>query len=53
MEIVTKYRSNLIVKQVEDNGVVVWYDPDRHYTDIASYLEIPNTTIISTFHAAL
>ena len=53
MGIVIKYRINPIVKQVDDNGVVVWYDPERHYTDVASYLEIPNTTIISTFHAAL
>lgn len=45
MGIVTNYLRNLIVKQVDDNGLVVWYDPDRHYTDIASYLEIPNTTI--------
>ena len=45
MGIVTNYLRNPIVKQVDDNGVVVWYDPDRHYTGIASYLEIPNTTI--------
>ena len=51
--IVTNCLRNPIVKQVDDNGLVVWYDPDRHYTDVASYLEIPNTTIISTFHAAL
>ncbi len=29
--IVTKYLISLIAKQVNDNGLVVWYDPDGAY----------------------
>lgn len=45
MPVVTNYLHNLIAKQIDDNGIVVWYDRDRHYTDIVSTLNIPNTTV--------
>lgn len=45
MEIVTNYLHNLIAKQVDDNGIVVWYDPDRHYIDVANKLNISHTTV--------
>ncbi|MBD1944338.1 PglZ domain-containing protein [Coleofasciculus sp. FACHB-712] len=47
MGIVTDYLHNLIAKQVEDHGIVVWYDPECHYTDIVPSLKIPNTTVTS------
>jgi len=46
MAIVTEYVRNLIAKQVEDNGLVVWYDPDNTYTDAVEVLELPNTTVL-------
>jgi len=33
MGIVSEYVRNLIAKQVDDNGLVVWYDPDGTYSE--------------------
>ena len=33
---VTEYLFNLIAKQVEDHGLVVWYDPEQAYTEVAA-----------------
>uniref|UniRef100_A0A7C4ATD1 PglZ domain-containing protein n=1 Tax=Desulfomonile tiedjei TaxID=2358 RepID=A0A7C4ATD1_9BACT len=53
-EIVTNYLISLIAKQVEDNGLVVWYDPDKNYTDVVKKLKLPNTEVFcyegSFFH---
>jgi len=43
---VSEYLVGLISKQVEDKGIVVWYDPERVYTSIMEKLAIPNTTIL-------
>ncbi len=45
MKKVSGYLVSLIAKQVDDNGVVVWYDPDCAYSGIAEALELPNTTV--------
>lgn len=45
MGLVTDYLRNTIIKQVADHGVVVWYDPERHYTDAAETLNISNTAV--------
>lgn len=42
----TEYIVNLIKKQVKEKGIVVWYDPDRSYTDLARSLELPETTVL-------
>jgi hypothetical protein len=47
MAIVTEYLRNLIAKQVDDNGLVVWYDPDNAYADAVAALDLPNTTVLS------
>ena len=44
--IVTKHLISLIAKQVNDNGLVVWYDPERAYVDVAAGLEFPETTVL-------
>src|SRR5712692_7678748 len=46
MGIVTDYLINVIAKQVDASGLVVWYDPDVHYREIAKDLVIPGTTIV-------
>lgn len=46
MGIVTEYVRNLIAKQVEENGLVVWYDPDSTYIEAVEVLELPNTTVL-------
>lgn len=44
--IVTEHLISLIAKQVSDNGLVVWYDPDGVYTDAVAALDPPNTTVL-------
>jgi len=36
----------LIKKQVQDHGIVVWYDPERDYTKLIENLELPDTKIL-------
>ena len=43
---VTEHLLNLITKQVEDNGIVAWYDPEKAYTGVIEKLSIPDTTIL-------
>lgn len=45
MAIVTKYLFQLIAKQVDDRGLVVWYDPEQAYSAAAAELSLPNTTV--------
>lgn len=43
--VVTKHLFDLIARQVEDHGLVVWYDPERAYEEVATELGLPGTTI--------
>jgi len=43
---VTDYLSNLIAKQVEDHGLVVWYDPEHAYTAAVASMNWPATTMV-------
>jgi hypothetical protein len=45
MAVVTEYLCQLIAKQVEDRGLVVWYDPEHAYTQVAAELALPKTTV--------
>src|SRR5713101_4197636 len=45
MAVVTQYLFQLIAKQVEDRGLVIWYDPERAYSTAAAELAIPNTKV--------
>ena len=47
MAVATGYLFRLIAKQVEDRGLVVWYDPEKTYAQAASELALPLTTIAS------
>ncbi len=42
---VTNYLFDLIRRQVDDRGLVVWYDPEHAYDSAAAGLSIPNTTV--------
>jgi len=44
--IVTDYLINLIAKQVDDNGIVVWYDPDGTYSGAVDVLDLPEATVL-------
>ena len=45
MAVVTEYLFQLIAKQVEDQGLVVWYDPEQAYGAAAAELALPKTTV--------
>lgn len=45
MGIVTEHLISLVARQVSDRGVVVWYDPERHYASVVESLTIPETCI--------
>ena len=45
MAAVTDYLFQLIAKQVEDRGLVVWYDPEKAYMQAAADLALPKTAI--------
>lgn len=45
MPIVTEYLFQLFAKQVEDRGLVVWYDPEKAYAEAVAELALPKTTI--------
>ena len=45
MPIVTEHLVQLIAKQVDDKGLVVWYDPEQSYVAAAAELTLPKTTV--------
>jgi hypothetical protein len=45
MAVVTEHLVQLIVKQVDDKGLVVWYDPEQAYGSAAADLMLPKTTV--------
>jgi hypothetical protein len=45
MAVVTEYLTQLLAKQIEDRGLVVWYDPERAYADAAAGLTLSKTTV--------
>jgi hypothetical protein len=45
MGVVTDSLVQMIAKQVDDNGLVVWYDPEQAYHTVAAALSLPNTTV--------
>ena len=44
--LVTKHLCNLIAKQVDDNGLVVLYDPDGAYSEVVEAFDLPDTTVL-------
>ena len=45
MDNVTRLLFELIQKQVDDKGLVVWYDPEKAYGAVAAKLTLPKTTV--------
>ena len=43
---VTEELVMLITKQVQDHGIVVWYDPEQAYSDVVDQLHLPETTVL-------
>jgi len=47
MGIVSDHLKELIIKQVDEKGIVVWFDPEEHYNEFIENLSIEKTTITS------
>ncbi|MEW6425914.1 MAG: PglZ domain-containing protein [Bacillota bacterium] len=45
MGAVTGYLKKIIARQVEDHHLVVWFDPDGHYRQVAEALKLPGTKV--------
>jgi hypothetical protein len=45
MGIVTDYIVRLIERQVNEKGIVVWFDPEGTYASLAATLALPNTHV--------
>ena len=45
MAAVTESLVQLIAKQIDEKGLVVWYDPEQAYGTAAAELQLPNTTV--------
>lgn len=43
---VTDHLVSLINRQVHENGIVVWYDPDRVYAGVAQSLSLPGAEVL-------
>ncbi len=43
---VTQALVDLIAKQVRDHGIVVWYDPEKVYVQVAESLRVEDATVI-------
>jgi hypothetical protein len=46
MGIVSEYIRNMIVRQVEDNGLVIWYDPGGIHSETVETMDLPETTVL-------
>src|SRR5258706_10786081 len=36
----------VLTKHIQDHGLVVWFDPDRHYESVLSQIQIPGCQIL-------
>jgi hypothetical protein len=46
MGIVTNYLISMLTKQVDNHGLILWFDPEGYYEELAAQLTLPNTTIL-------
>ena len=44
--LVTDHLLSLIAKQVDDHGLVVWYDPEDVYSEAVGMVDLPDTTVL-------
>jgi hypothetical protein len=43
---VTEHLSAMLAKQVKEKGIVVWYDPEKAYTELTGSLAPPDTDLL-------
>jgi PglZ domain len=37
--------AQMVNRQVDEHGIVVWFDPERHYREVIGSLQLPDTTV--------
>jgi len=42
---VTNHLRDLIARQVDEHGLVVWYERERHYETVARQMNLPGATV--------
>jgi hypothetical protein len=47
MGIVSDAIRSLIARQVDDHGIVVWYDPERHYASLVPDLGLADASVVT------
>ncbi len=52
MGVVTEYLIGLVAKQVEDYRLVVWYDPEAAYKEVAAELRLSSVALGATTAAS-
>ena len=45
MGAVAEYLHALIARQVNEHRLVVWFDPERHYAELARTFSVPDTAV--------
>ena len=43
--VVTKFLISLVTRQVDEHSLVVWYDSEEQYQDVAATLTLPETRV--------
>ncbi len=43
---VTKHLGAMLEKQAKEKGIVVWYDPEKAYAELAGSLAPPDTALL-------
>lgn len=43
---VSEFIINLLTRQVEQAGIIVWYEPEKSYTELIKNLDIPGTNVL-------
>ncbi|MBN1236629.1 MAG: PglZ domain-containing protein [Methanotrichaceae archaeon] len=46
---VSGYLRSIIKRQVDDKGIVVWYDPEGHYQQFVKSLDLPGTPLVKYY----
>jgi hypothetical protein len=46
MGVVKEHLTSLLTRQLNDHGVIVWFDADRHYAQFVESLSLPNADVV-------
>ena len=43
---VSDHLRNIIKRQVDDSGILIWYDPEGHYQEFVKSLDLPGILLL-------